>query len=278
MKARRPLIVLIDIDGTLIGDISPQVCEWVVIQRFDKKKIPQFKVNLKRYLQNGLLRPDFSLFVDIMKNRYNCEFFVYTASETKWANFLVPCIEQIIDFKFNRPIFTRKHCFVMNKEYKKSTEKLLPQIFRTLKERYEITTHDDLKSHIMMVDNTSVLLKHEMSRLILCPTYSFIEWSDPTKLIDEQTLYDHYSEMAVLMAYYNIFPSVQSQQTLTLNQFKMMLFTSLSSNIKSTIKRQSSSKDTFWSTLGHIVSKNDFDNFKDPVIKYINEKIQTKST
>ena len=81
-------IIAIDIDGTIQGDITPQVNEYTLINKIG------LKYNSKNYLQEdyqkGLLRPFFVNFIDVFKKRKpQIELFIYTASEPGWANTIV---------------------------------------------------------------------------------------------------------------------------------------------------------------------------------------------
>ena len=65
-RPREPLIFIIDIDGTMIGDIKPQVMMYemnIALKRVDKK-INVFNVKeFQNKLRSGIIRPYFSKFI-----------------------------------------------------------------------------------------------------------------------------------------------------------------------------------------------------------------------
>ena len=72
-------IIAIDIDGTIQGDITPQVNEYTLINKIG------LKYN-KNYLQEdylkGLLRPFFANFIEVFKKKQpQVELFIYTITD-----------------------------------------------------------------------------------------------------------------------------------------------------------------------------------------------------
>lgn len=242
-----PLIYFFDIDGTMVGDVLSQVAEWDILTKYEKGKIPQFRRNLMTQLQNGLLRPHFTSFIDSIKSRNeSCEFHVYTASETKWAHFLIGCVEQVIGMKFSRPLFTRNHCIKTSKEYQKSLQlvgnivlkKQSPKRFKHVKE---------LVSRSILIDNNKVLIKAEDSRLLqLCPTYMFKDVYDVLRLVSEQTMHDNFMEIATSLTMHGMFPVLDTPRVYSYHVFKSLYFTFLGSQIKENIKTLRLIKDDFW--------------------------------
>lgn len=273
-----PLVVLIDLDGTIIGDISPQVCEWELLQNLAPGKQKAFRDNLKTHLENGLVRPHFTTFLDFVKHHMpHTEFYVYTASDSKWAHVVIPCIEQLYGFQFNRPIFNRNHCIHINGEYRKSPEKLLPTIYSRMKQTYNMASIEDLKHNIVMIDNWNVLLKEEQSRLIQCPTYEFASYYDVLRLLDEETLRKKYVDISAFLSTYDMFPAVSPHTAFSYEVFKALYFETLCKHIKKNIKKNIK-VDTFWQTLASIMAKAGAgkESFPDSTIRYINTKLNKK--
>jgi hypothetical protein len=171
----KPLVIVLDMDGTIIGDIRPQL-QLVELHKSLKAQDKKVNVlNIKDFqsrLRSGIVRPYFSKFVKKLKeHNTNVEFFVYTASEKKWAHFLVPQIEKAAGVKFNRPIFTRDDC---TSDYKKTVSNIMGGIFKSLKKRYGVLKKKDMEDRIVIVDNTSEVFDQNNQRfLIHCPTYDF---------------------------------------------------------------------------------------------------------
>jgi hypothetical protein len=273
-----PNIFFIDIDGTMIGNIHPQVCEWEIVQRYGKGKMPQLRKNIMKQLENGILRPDFANFIDFLKNRYDdCHIYIYTASETKWAHFIVSCIEQLTQLKFDRPIFTRSHCSVVNKEYRKSIEHVMPIVYKTLSGTNvygpNIASIKDVKANAVLIDNNHVLT--EANRLVFCPTYEFVDCYDVIRLVNEDVLADNYVEISTMLASYDYFPIIPDAKQFSYQVFKALYFTLIGSNIKDSVKnaKHGHSKDNFWNKLGHEMHKIEYNNLKDSVIKTLNHRI-----
>lgn len=117
---QKPLVVLLDLDGTLAGRVTSVLCEYEIYKTVTvSKKSNSFNVpkhireSMISRLRYGIIRPhviDFCRGVAEMGS--GIELFVFTASENTWANFFVPCVEAALGVRFNRPIFTRNHCVV----------------------------------------------------------------------------------------------------------------------------------------------------------------------
>lgn len=271
-----PLVILIDLDGTIIGNIGPQVCEWELLQRYAPHKMKQFRDNLKQHFMQGLLRPHFTTFIDYIKHHFpHAEFFVYTASETKWAHLVIPCIENITGIQFNRPIFNRTHCIEVKGEYKKSPSKLLPTIFNKMKHKYEMNSIEDFQHNLIMIDNYNVMIKDDDNRLVLAPTYDFASFYDVLRLLDEEQLKEHYMEISPILVAYRLFPSITGT-AYSYEVFKSLFFKTLSDEIKACV-RKNSVPDIFWSYLASLLTKIGASyEFKDNTIQYINNKLKKK--
>lgn len=274
----RPLFIVIDIDGTLIGDVTPQVCEWELVQKFEKTKIKQFKKSFSDQLKYGLLRPGFTTFVDQIKMVHpNTEFFIYTASETRWANFIVPCIEAVTGVKFSRPLFTRTHCIKQNDEYKKSLGSIAPKIYAKLSQSHSISLQEML-NHTFLIDNSNVILKQEEKSIVLCPTYNFVALRDVTKLIEYDIVAKQYTEMMTIMKSYNMFPNTDNY--ISIDRFFALHYKhmyQLYSHISKSGRCSVHEQDNFWPVLGSILSKMDLiKSSKDQIVKMINEKLRYK--
>ncbi len=105
---------ILDLDGTIIGDCIYQ-CELYKIALILAKIGIKIKILelLKDYYteKSKLIRPDFNHFYNTMKQYFpSCQFFIYTASEKKWAELEIKLIEKALGIKFNRPILTTNEC------------------------------------------------------------------------------------------------------------------------------------------------------------------------
>lgn len=251
----KPFCYFFDIDGTMIGDISMQVYEWDLVAKYDPAKMQQFKKNVCAQLASGILRPGLSVFMDFLKQRHShdgCEFYIYTASDTKWANFIVSCIETVIGRKFNRPLFTRPQCIQQSDQsFSKSLHRIMPTVIKKLKQQYGAEfDQNDLKSRFVLFDNNRVLEKGEDNKLILCPTYNFSEVSDILRLFSEEVLHANFLSISNYLKSHGLFPNVNNDDTLSYMIFKAIYYSYLGKHIKEIIK-MNQYKDTFWTTLGN---------------------------
>lgn len=187
-----PYVFLIDLDQTIQGNISPQIREYILCKSINIKPSVKF---YQGDFENGLLRPYFKLFIKYIKMNYKnkIELFVYTASEKKWANYIIPIIETLIDFKFNRPILNRTHCNMNEKEHK-SISYVDKHVLRTLKKKYQYVNNiNDLKNRIFLIDNNYVL--KESPYLIKCPSYDHTVFVNTLRNIPENIQKQKYKEI-----------------------------------------------------------------------------------
>jgi hypothetical protein len=178
-----PIVVLLDLDKTLIGDVSPQVEEYSIInninvelQTLGQKKIPYNKKKLENELRNGIIRPYLQKFINLLKTYENVEVFIYTASDDKWAKTIIPVIEKILNYKFNKPLLTRNNIIVKNNQLRKSIKVIKPLIFKSLKNKYNMDDVDNLK-YIMLFDDTKNVLL-ENSKQIKVKPYNYMNQTD----------------------------------------------------------------------------------------------------
>lgn len=187
---QKPLIIVLDIDGTIIGDITPQILLYELHLTLKKANNKVNIMNLKKFqekLTEGIIRPYFLKFIKRLKEHYNnVEFFIYTASERKWATFMIANIEKVLGIKFNRPLFTRDNCILNNNDYKKSFTPLRKCIVKTLKKKYSMN-NSDIENRILIIDNrTDIYDKADKKHLLLCPTYNYISLENIPSFITEK--------------------------------------------------------------------------------------------
>jgi len=188
ITSNEPIVLLLDLDQTIQGDVTPQLIEHHLIGHLNenvniskvssKKTLRQNKHDVISDMRNGLLRPHFKRFIIKLKKRYkNVEFFIYTASEKEWAKYIVKIIEDTLKIKFQKRIFTRDDCLYDKdrKKFMKSIEHISPDIFKSLTRKYKLKKDSFGKyqfKYIHMIDNNDILKEHEMKHLIRCEDYN----------------------------------------------------------------------------------------------------------
>ena len=259
-RPREPLIFIIDIDGTMIGDIKPQVMMYemnIALKRVDKK-INVFNVKeFQNKLRSGIIRPYFSKFIKKIKENYdNVEFFIYTASEKQWATFLIPHIEKTLNIKINRPIFTRQHCTIVNNSVQKSIKKIKPEIIKSLKKKYgNIKNLDD---KCLIIDNIAVYESNLPENL---------------PAILNETIFTNHKDIifSIINKYMNL-PNVNSY--LEFQQMYYIYYVKYISNILKSNNTQN--KDKFFLYLLNIILYKKISIFPPNTVSYINNKINNK--
>ena len=259
MKVTEPLVILIDLDGTIQGNVCPQVWEYEtigIISGVMKEKVQYKDALLSHDLDKGLLRPQFAeALIDIKRKHPNVEFFVYTASSDEWANFLVPkIIKHCFGSKniINLPLFTRKHCMSNGK---KRIANVKPEIVSSLNKKYPRAVF----SNIFLVDNNPVLYGRESDKLILCPTYDKTILLCPIRMIPKYVLTRDYKFIEKVL--------FGTQTSKDLQEFLATYYTKmLKKFIEITKHNASYSKDNYWIqfrnimlTKKHIVNHQDVD-------------------
>lgn len=273
-----PLFIVLDIDGTIIGDISLQVCEWEILSKFHPKKLRQLRLSIIQQLQSGMLRSGLSDFLSHIKKEYeHTEFLLYTASEEKWAQFLIPCIEAACGFKFGRPVFTRKDCVHVSRNITKSLSKISSKLLKTYKSRYpSLKNTKSIVKNMIMIDNNNLLCSKEVNRCIECPTYNFMLPYNVLQHVEDQVLQKDYPTVASILSKYDMFPSQSLSHVDTLGYFGMMsaYYVSLARAMKSKASAVKHKKDAMWfHVASDIVASLRKGISKENMVKYINQRL-----
>ena len=251
-------------DGTMIGRIGPQVCEWELLHTFQKNKLKAMRTDLVARLKQGVVRPYLAWLCSLAHSGDldRVEMFVYTASDSKWAHFLIPCIEEAIGFKFNRPFFTRDHCVpAPHGEFRKSVSMVVPKVYQKLKSKYRLTDASPVAENIVLIDNNPEVLLHpgmEAVRLVTCPTYDFAYYYDVIGKIDLATLHARYQELIPVLKAFSLFPAgTVPGDVRSVQQFVFMYYQKLYDSSKAawrdtiaTDHISSGKKDRMWKHVG----------------------------
>ena len=189
-----PYVFVIDIDGTLVGNVGFQSQYASIVNTLKKYKI---KANVQYAIppafgpHSKLVRPGFAAWVKAMQAMYKeVYFFIYTASEKSWAHLEISWIEKLHNIKFARPIFTRDECFNdTTNSMRKSLGKIYPKIISTIvRERGSLKPLSMaqrkaiIDTHLVAIDNNSVY-NDRLDKLLLCPDYGYTVFENLLTLI-----------------------------------------------------------------------------------------------
>ena len=200
-KSNLPYIFILDIDGTIVGNVKFQVTSFLLRKELEQvaastSKCPKSSDCLMAYHEDHkLVRPHFIQFLRWMTAQHpNSRFFIYTASEGVWADQEIKWIEKLSGIKFMRPLFTRKDCIEdATHGYTKSVTKVMPRIWKALAKDFPGLTKDDKKyveaARLMVVDNMPVFLDFP-KQVVMCPTYDYIYVENVLEGVPEELL-DH---------------------------------------------------------------------------------------
>jgi hypothetical protein len=195
-STQAPYVFVLDWDGTIAGKVDFQSQYYSVITSLKKHGFkpriqhtipPAFAPNSK------LIRPGFADWMrkmqEIFKHSY---FFIYTASEKKWAQQEIAWVEKLHDIKFDRPLFTRNDCTVDGSgNTRKALGRIFPQIIKTISKTRggqpltQSQRKTILDNNIIIIDNNAVYTDR-VDKLLLCPDYSYCVFENLLNVIPKE--------------------------------------------------------------------------------------------
>ncbi len=264
------LIIIIDLDGTIIGNCYYQSEVYNIDnihKKFNIKSISNNNLNNSYKENSKLIRPYFTFFYKNIKKKYpNSLFFIYTASDDKWAKKEITLIEKNFDIKFNRPILSRKDCILnSNNEYKKSFTKILPKIKKHIK------NINDINDNLLIIDNNNTFIDYHQN-FIKCKSYNYIHFIDLWDSINKN--FYKYNELNNYINYLintnKIFKYYDKNNEKKIEQYlkwKYKKYKKINKNNKK------DNNDIFWKNITNIIINNNFDKFDKDTIYKINKFI-----
>lgn len=259
-------VFIIDLDGTIIGDCIYQAEIYKISLILNKLKI---KLKINDILEDcykektRLIRPYFKLFIEKMKEYYPTSYFyIYTASEKKWAEKEIMIIEKILNIKFERPIFTRKDCQIIIKDDKVNIKKSIENIKKRIKIK---------NSEILIIDDNDVYMDNN-ERLIKCNIYNykyFCNYWDyiPINKISNKIVLNY---LQSLIKNNRLNPIIDKKTMKEQKRYYDWL-SEKCDEINRTNKKYKN--DKFWLILAKILIENKIINFNNNTIKFIHNKI-----
>jgi len=261
-----PFVFIIDLDGTIIGDCIYQ-CEIYKIYLILAKLGIKIKINEileTAYTEKSrLIRPHFTNFIKtILKNYPDTHFYIYTASEKKWGIKEIEIIEKNINFKFNRPIFTRMECAIIQTPQKMEFRKSIDSIKKRIKvQEPEFIIIDDKEVY---VDNSDRLIKCECYNYkLFCNYWDYI----PINKIKNKIVLDY---IATLINSKRLSPTFALITMKNKMEYYKWLYKKCSRLLK---ENQEYKNDDFWLKLTSTFIDNQITTLNDKSIRFIRKSL-----
>jgi hypothetical protein len=271
-----PLVVVLDLDGTIIGDITPQIVSWEICNDIKSSGGGNFykPKDLYAKLQGGIIRPYFAEFIkSLKKNIPNIEFFIFTASEKKWAMNIIGYIEKACNIKFNRPLFTRQHCLLVDSEYKKCIKKISPTIMRSLKKKYNLNDVSQLNDQILIVENNDVYQANQRKYNVFCKTYDFKYPENIGAMFDQNEYKKHWQIINKYTSKYCGFASTSDFFKFQKNFYSYYILTVNQVESRNKIFNNDTFYKFLYKAIIYVVNTKRYNKFDERVIKYINNQL-----
>lgn len=274
-----PLVVLLDLDGTIIGDITPQIISFELtksLKASGAKSSPDTS-DLKYKLKSGIVRPFFDTFIkSLTSSHVPFEFFIYTASEKTWADYVIKSIENTYGIKFNRPIFSRQYCIFdpKDREYKKSIGLIRPTLLKALKKKYSVSfTKHDLVQNILIIDNNNVYHSSDQGRLLLCPTYNYRVPENIMAFIKQDTYKTHYQIIHQVLKKYIPFLTLTTDYFTFQKEFYTYYISFIDNQMKTNNKHI---QDKYWLYLRDVIVSSNVRRFDETSVKYMANTLRNR--
>jgi len=257
-------VFIIDLDGTIIGDCVYQAEIYKISLILNKLKI-KIRINeiLEESYKTRLIRPHFKYFIEKIKEFYpSSYFYIYTASEKKWAEKELSIIEKVLNMKFNRPIFTRNDCEMIARgdsiDIKKSIE--------AIKKRIKVKNPE-----ILIIDDNDVYMDNN-DKLIKCCVYNykyFCNYWDyiPIEKIGNKIVLKY---LKTLISKNRLSPIIEKKTMKEKINYYDWLYQKCS-EVNKDNKR--CIDDNFWLKLANVIIENKILSFNNITVKFIHNKV-----
>jgi len=258
---------ILDLDGTIIGDCIYQSEIYKIYLILNKLGI---KIKINEILEESykdkskLIRPYFRYFIEKMREMYpTSKYYIYTASDKKWALKEIELIEKNMKIKFNRPIFTRNDCIKIEKENKIEYKKSIESIKKKIKiEEGEIIIIDD---NDVYIDTNKLILKCKCYNYkYFCNYWEYI----PIKRIKNKIFINY---LEILIKNKRLNPSYEKESNKDKIEYYKWLYEKCADINKSNKKYK---KDKFWLNLTNIIINNRISIMNENSIKFIKKHIE----
>lgn len=278
-----PFIVILDLDGTVVGNVNFQSQQYslhLTLKKYGFKLNKQYVIPPAFNPNSKLVRPYFSSFITDLENYFNklgrnIYFFVYTASDKSWATTEVAWIEKTHNIKLMRPLFTRDDCIKdQTGNCRKSIQKIYPKIIKAISKNYNITQKDKnyiLEHQFLIIDNNAVYIDRQ-DKLLLCPDYNYTVFENLLHGIPMNAR-KHHGVQQLLMSLINqghLCP-IPNEKDDGMNSL-LKQYAWLASKCKSLVSlNQTYINDDFFKYLKRLIIENNIKSFSTNIIKQLEE-------
>jgi hypothetical protein len=182
MSKKLPIIFILDMDKCIIGNSKYILELYYILNEYILKNCENKKIDLnlcninkdfwKKNISPYFIRPFFKEFIiNINKIFKNVEFYIFSFGTEDYVNFMIEYIEEEIDFKFKRPLFSRKDGLLkFNNDYKIKEINGLKDII--INSKYSLKEKEFIyNNRIIIIDDISEFWDN--TQLIKCNPYEY---------------------------------------------------------------------------------------------------------
>lgn len=204
MSKPYPVIVVFDLDGTIIGPSNFVSCLWLIMKQFVTQDMEESARRCKEIiiesLRSKLARPHFKEFIDALHKKFEfVELFVYTAAGADWTEFVIGCVEDALNIRFNRPLFSREQYTFYGSKH---LTNIIPEIQSSLKDKHGFIPSSVLHdTTIVFEDNPDVYTDaKDCMRIFKCPTYGSLDYISILGSLPEDVVTKNYKLLAEVIS------------------------------------------------------------------------------
>lgn len=184
-KKELPIIFVLDMDQCIIGNSEYILKYQNLINYFILKNCKNKKINgeickiskdlWKQYEYPDFIRPYFKEFIFNIKKLFkNVEFFIFSFGTKEYVETTIEYVEEKIDFKFNRPLFTRDDGIrKIDNSYIKEINGFQEMIMNSIKSNYsKLEIEEIFNNRLIIIDDQKRFWDNH--HLIECNPYSYM--------------------------------------------------------------------------------------------------------
>lgn len=184
-KKELPIIFVLDMDRCIVGNgkyiyyYENLINNYILTNCKNKKingEICKISKDLwKQYEYQHYIRPYFKEFIFNIKKLFkNVEFFIFSFGSKDYVEYIIEYIEDKIDFKFNRPLFTRDDGIKkLDNSYIKEINGFKENIMKSIKSKYsKLEIEEIFNNRLIIIDDLKEFWDN--SHLIHCNPYEYI--------------------------------------------------------------------------------------------------------